>query len=551
MKKAWILTHDMYIDRRIYFFIDILSEHGYDIRMFANIYFDAIRKDDPSYVIRPEKIITVREYDIPHSQIDDTDKKIVSEIISYQDRYYIRHAKWTKKTVQGYKNVSIILCDNDYSIAISKENGITVYNRSSDSWMRIHLSDYYREVLDCEKVLSEYFSGNSINKIEEKYKTEIEVDEKNKMIWVHPQNRLLLYVYDCEHDTLFEHSPIQESRPYADNNFGEQKYNDFLEEICDYSGIFLCIKDKLAEEKPDLIYVADLTTLPIAIMLKEKYGCKIIMDCHEWWYKNTVLWDPSNLVAQELSKRYEEELYPKCDLRITVGRFIASRMEELIGCKFEVIYSCISRNLETHEDNNDISIKKKYNLPDNSRIAIFQGFMSTHKNLENLARATKYLDSDSYLLLLTTDEYQETFKKLLEEEGKPDRVIWGGWIPQKELLKYTSNADLGVIPYTAVNDYAECFVPNKLMEYITARVPILFDESLKELKLVVGGNEIGYGTNLKDVAVFGKALNELLHDDSRLGMYRSNFHKCDEVFSYTGQRRSFEKMLKDYKILEE
>ncbi len=551
MKKAWLLTHDNYIDRRIFFFADILIEHGYNIRLFASEYFNFLRKDDPDYVIRPEKCTKVRDYSMFYSEIDEKDRKIVSEINSYQDTFYKRHLRWSKKTPLPLKDVNINVNNHDYTIVISKESALLGYNRSTDNWIGLYPTDFSLDVLNIEEAIKLYLSGIDVKNIEEKYKLEIEEDKYHREIWIHPKESRVLYIYDYNQNILTEYSPQDENNLISDMDLGEKRYEDFRTNVWDFSRILLSVKYKLLEECPDIIYVADLTTLPIAIMLKQKYGCKIIMDCHEWWYKNAILWEPLNVAAQELSNHYEEGLYPKCDLCITVGEYLASRMKEAIGCKFEVIYSCISENLLIDEDNENISLKSKYNLPDMSKIAIFQGGMSTHRNLENLARATKYLDDDCYLLLLTTGEYQETFRSILNEEGNPDRVIWGGWIPQKDLLKFTRNADVGVIPYTAVNDYAECFVPNKLMEYIAARVPILFDESLKELKLVAGSNQVGYGTNLKDASLFGKALNDLLHDDARLDMYKSNFHKCDGVFSYEGQKKSFEKMLKDYKILEE
>ena len=34
-----------------------------------------------------------------------------------------------------------------------------------------------------------------------------------------------------------------------------------------------------------------MPTLPVGFMLKEVTGCKLVVDCHEWWYKQTALWE--------------------------------------------------------------------------------------------------------------------------------------------------------------------------------------------------------------------------------------------------------------------
>ena len=210
----------------------------------------------------------------------------------------------------------------------------------------------------------------------------------------------------------------------------------------------------------------------------------------------------------------------------------------------------MSQKLSQHSIIDSHFIHKKFNLPSDSKIAVFQGGMSTFRNLENLARATKYLEEDSYLLLLTGGDYQEEFKKILNSEGNPERVIWGGWISQDELLNYTQNVDVGIIPYTAVNDYSECFVPNKLMEYFEVQVPIFYDTSMYELSLVAGGNQVGYGADLKNVEEFGTELNALLHNEQKLGELKRNYEYCYDKFGYESQKGLFEEMLSRYGILD-
>ena len=153
------------------------------------------------------------------------------------------------------------------------------------------------------------------------------------------------------------------------------------------------------------------------------------------------------------------------------------------------------------------------------------------------------------MLLLTTGAFQEEFKKILNQEGNPERVIWGGWISQDELLNYTKSVDLGIIPYVAVNDYAECFVPNKLMEYFEVKVPIFYDSSMYELNLVAGGNHVGYGANLKDAEEFGKKLNSLLHNNIQLNELKRNYETCSDKFGYMSQREVFLELFSKY-ILE-
>ena len=73
----------------------------------------------------------------------------------------------------------------------------------------------------------------------------------------------------------------------------------------------------------------------------------------------------------------------------------------------------------------------------------------------------------------------------------PERVVMVGWVNQSELLRFTVNADLGVLPYSAVDEYYSYAVPNKLMEYFEATLPMLYDVSMKEVSMVAGEHGVG------------------------------------------------------------
>lgn len=548
-KVAWIFTHDQYIDRRIFFFADVLKSKGYQIKLFPDHYYDVLAADDYNYIVRPEEQNVVREYNVSKDSISKDDKEIFDYVIRYENNYYAQNKKYSTARVKqktAYPKMRIDFAENDFSSVIKKEKGLLYYNNKNASFGMLYDSKNEYFILQCEEILLKILSNQPYKELAKEKNIQILkriMGKGESFVYFHPINSNLLYKYDFKKRIIIEYSAIKKVLPPKDN------FEDFRTYIYDYSKIEYQSNKSLQYEHPDLVYVADLPTLPIGIKLKEKFGCKIIMDCHEWWFKQTELWEASDSLKCHLVDLFEMKLYPRCDLRITVGEYLAQRMSETLNCSFEVIYSCMDNELE--QNNKAVNLKEKYNLPQNAKIAIFQGGMSTFRNLENLARATKFLSEDSYLLLLTTGDYQAVFKKILINEGNPERVIWGGWIPQKELLGYTRGADLGIIPYTAVNDYSECFVPNKLMEYFTATTPIFYDSSLKELLLVAGGNEVGYGTNLKDPINFGQKLNDLLHNSRELQRLKMNYDKCKGKFGYENQKNKFEELLYKYNILEE
>lgn len=555
-KIAWFITHDDYIDRRIFFFVDVLEKKGYQVKVFPAFYINVLSSMDPSYVKRPVSNRIVREYNVDVSEILETEKLII-ERVKADSAYIVQNRKCSKAIMEqlismGMKDkVKISVQNGQYYITISNEDYILCYNSLTNSLCRIMMSDKIEELKKCEQAILDalmeqkegiFDAGDGILVMQT-----IDVSG-TKQVYASMFAAGVMYVYNEKEETLSEIVPYTYDSEMDVINGREFDYIDYKNIIYNFAPIMRRVKEELLIETPEVVYVADLPTLPIGFMLKEVTGCKLIVDCHEWWYKQTVLWEDENKDKIEMVNQFEALLYPQCDLRITVGENLAKRMQEYYGCPFEVIYSCMSQKLSQHSIVDRNFIREKYNLSKDSKIAIFQGGMSTFRNLENLARATKYLEEDSYLLLLTCGDYQEEFKKILHSEGNPDRVIWGGWINQDELLNYTQNVDVGIIPYTAVNDYSECFVPNKLMEYFEVQVPIFYDSSMYELNLVAGENHVGYGVDLKNVEVFGTELNALLHNKQKICELKSNYKYCHDKFGYENQKGLFEEMLLRYNI---
>ena len=63
-------------------------------------------------------------------------------------------------------------------------------------------------------------------------------------------------------------------------------------------------------------------------------------------------------------------------------------------------------------------------------------------------------------------------------------------VPQSELLQHSASADVGIIPYPHVDLNSYYCTPNKLFEFIQARLPILANDS-PELRRFV--HDEGFG----------------------------------------------------------
>lgn len=560
MKKrvAWLITHDAYIDRRIFFFADVLLQQGWSVSLFPSPYTDLTGESDPSYVVRPMDWSLVKLYGLSLAECQEAERILLERIISAQESYHAKNGYYAASLGQlqdverhqsGYE-LNSTGGRWGYIAGIQQGGRCLIYDGRTQHVTVIPNCKTAALAREYEEVLS------IVNKDEierEGYATYGDIavgyiwKSQGKILAAHcKSNDNGVWAFHESPPALYRGTPKQYSE-YSAEEFGGQIFDwtKFRNMIYDFSPIFRQVKSNLQEETPDLVYVADLPTLPIGIMLKRTTKAKLIVDCHEWWHKQEKLWNSEMKNRIAISEKTEAELYPECDLCITVGQFLAQDMSKCYQKDFHVIYSCMSAGLSLQERQieKEMNFWRQYGVPDNSHVAIFQGSLTSLRNLENLARATKYLPEDCYLAIVGSGDYEEEFLRIAKEEGEFDRLVMVGWVNQSELLRYTVNADLGVLPYVVVDEYFAYSVPNKLMEYFEAKLPILFDASMKEISMIAGENHVGVGVDLKDPVLFGETMAKLLRDKNWLEELRGNYAQCQDMFCFKTQKQAFENML--------
>lgn len=558
-KVAWLVTHDNYIDRRIFFFADVLEKNGFKVTLFPSYYFDLLSDKDPVYVSRPVDNTLIKRYDIPDSELEDGFKECIEMIREKQDVFFQNHQKYA----DSLRELHLPLRFRDASVKVVGYHKFYVIEYLADKVRYVYssLTKHCKKIwtkaasIDCglyEQAIMEYmlrhkaFDGQTFSVGNINVRSEFN-EFGEKVYYAQNPSCNFMYAYNQDLGTLTQITAIP-SGDYGLDCIGDNTFDfsEYKEVVYEYSPILKNINRHLEEETPELVYVADLPTLPIGIMLKETTGCSLVIDCHEWWYKQAALWEADFKKKIEMSEYFEKQLYPKCDLCITVGKHLATDMAECYGRPFETIYSCMSADLCVKEEDYDPGIwNRMFGIPVDAKIAVFQGSMTTLRNLDNLARATKYMSEDQYLIIVGGGPYESEFRRILNSEGNPDRVKFVGWVNQKDLMKYTVNANLGILPYSAMDEYFSYSVPNKLMEYFEATMPMLYDISMKEISMVAGENQVGVGADLSDAEVFGKKIRELLDSPETLQQMRKNYGRCRDKFSYINQEKEFERLLKN------
>lgn len=105
-------------------------------------------------------------------------------------------------------------------------------------------------------------------------------------------------------------------------------------------------------------------------------------------------------------------------------------------------------------------------------LAIYQGVVHHGRGIAPFLRAMQQLQ-EVHLAILGAGPAQADLQRYAHELGIDARVHWMGSVPYDALHAYTCGANIGLCLIEPLSMSYEYALPNKLFEYIMARVPVL------------------------------------------------------------------------------
>jgi glycosyltransferase involved in cell wall biosynthesis len=243
------------------------------------------------------------------------------------------------------------------------------------------------------------------------------------------------------------------------------------------------IEEALRQKMFDLIIANDVESLPFAFSLKT--NAKIIFDAHEYaprHFEDRLTWriffQPFNI---HLCKKY----IPQVDAMITVGKGLANEYEKNFGVRPTII-----TNATWHSD------VKPSKIVDRKIRLIHHGGSTPSRKLELMIEMMAYLDDRFTLDLMLivpqlasakTSNYINTLKQLAAND---DRIRFLSPLRSNELVSFLNQYDIGVFLLPPVNfNYANT-LPNKLFDFIQARLAIAIGPT-PEMAEIVNHYDIG------------------------------------------------------------
>lgn len=257
----------------------------------------------------------------------------------------------------------------------------------------------------------------------------------------------------------------------------------------------------------NIIVSNDLDTLLGSYYAGKLRFKSIVYDSHEYFTEVPELVDRE--FPKKVWKLLESKILPKIKYAYTVSESIAKTYHKKYGVEMEVI-----RNLpyfvKTIHKSKENSIKE----------ILYQGSLNVGRGLEQMIDSMQFIE-DAKLTIIGDGDITNQLKQRIEQKNLGNKVEMKGKIPFAELPKHTATANLGLALEENIGLNYYYALPNKLFDYIQARIPVLVSP-FPEMQKVVNKYEIGTIYDHKDSLELAKKIKEVFELKNRYKKWQEN-----------------------------
>ena len=258
------------------------------------------------------------------------------------------------------------------------------------------------------------------------------------------------------------------------------------------------IYSEIDGDKYDVIHAHDIIGLMVAMKLKKKYcSLKIVWDAHEFYPKIVILNRPDEQpVYQKLYRQVIIESSSKIDFFITINESAKKYYQKNFP---KLPPATILMNASRRPQKKPLqygSLRSMASLANDQRVVIFHGGLSLGRGIKMLLDVVDRLPVNWSILFMGSGPPEDDIsQKILTTKGlRPkgrDPLNILPMVDLDDLSFWTSQADVGVIPYEDIGlNHLYC-TPNKIWDYASSGIPIIAT-NLPEMSLLIKKYNLGF-----------------------------------------------------------
>lgn len=274
----------------------------------------------------------------------------------------------------------------------------------------------------------------------------------------------------------------------------------------------------------DIVVANDLDTLPASFLASRIKFKHLVYDSHEYFT------EVPELLGRKFPKKVwqtiEKMILPKLKNAYTVSESIAKTYYNLYGINLAVV-----RNVPNYIPAESVKTSNENNI----KTILYQGSLNLGRGLEHLIDAMEHIDQ-AILKIIGTGDVADDLKNRVKSKSLNKKVEFLGQIPFEELSAHTKKADLGVALEENLGLNYYFALPNKLFDYIQARIPVLVSP-FPEMQKIVNEYEIGSVYDHKNPQALATKINEIFHLEKRYSKWKENTHQAAQELCWENEEK--------------
>lgn len=261
----------------------------------------------------------------------------------------------------------------------------------------------------------------------------------------------------------------------------------------------------------DLVFAHDIPVMPLAVRLRAAWGSPIVLDLHEAFPEMEEA-IPSR-PARAYWRRVEAGSIPQADSLMCVNEGLVDHLIRRYHprASVEIVHNSVP--FVPRSDLASGAIHELYGLSEPTRVLVFAGSLRPANNLEAVVRGFARARLDGWALaFLGSGPDQRRLEEIIREEGAVESVRIGRRMAQDDLVPALGSADVGILPYTAIGLNHTIATPNKLFEYIQARLPVA-SSRLPMVDRILDANGNGFSVDFSTPETVARDLRRFIGED--------------------------------------
>ncbi len=288
---------------------------------------------------------------------------------------------------------------------------------------------------------------------------------------------------------------------------------------------------RLLQSKADYYWAADFFCLPVCYMASLLTKSKVFYDSREVYTEITGF--NNKPVIKKIVRFVEGHIIRRIHCTVTTGPLDSQYIENLYGLE----KTSLLRNLPMPADAPDpVNLKKLFSGKISGPVLLYQGTLVKGRGIEVCFEIIRHY-AEAGLVLLGGGEYLTFYIQMARQLQIEDQVVFAGKIPQKELLRYTSGADIGLCLIDNVSGNNYYALPNKLFECLMAGIPVLVTD-LPQMREVVETYRVGAVVPENDIKLSIQMIQTWMRNPGVYSSLKENAKKASKELNWENEFES-------------